>query len=347
MGRTVWAVAAGVLVAGVTIVRCLGPTEMTLVITTDMPCSALDNVAIVVGPPGDLETLDPTAVTSACTGGDVGTLVVTPSANAGPVGIAVIAGTHGPPDVTAENCRAQGYTNCVVARRSLLFVPHTPLTLPIELYGACENFACMSNGTMLQTCIVVAGQPQCVDAEIPDAGACIGDGMSCEPMGDGGVVDASPPPQGDASPPAMLQNLVAGGNSTCALLVTSSHTNQWWCWGQNDKGQLSFDTAGAPVMTPQHATSLDGFKGVAIGINHGCGVDANGEVECWGSDMAGQLGDGMFITRVAPEVVHSAVFTAGNVAVGDNFRAPSTSMSTAARSRAGAMARAVSSGLAP
>ncbi len=306
----------GVAASAAIVVRCLAPTEITLRITTNIPCASLDHVAVIIGTPSDLETRPPTAVTTTCDQGNIGTLVVTPSDVQGSLGISVIAGTIGPPDVVAENCRAAGYANCVVARRVLSFIPHTPLTLPIELDSACVSFPCVSDATMTRTCIVISGQPQCVNAKVPDPSECVdASGTQCEPTGDGsvGVTDAGAL---DASPPGTVIGLAAGGNSTCAHVMTPTQQSQWWCWGQNDKGQLSFDTGGAPVMTPVHATSLDNFKGVAVGVNHGCGVDGTGAAECWGDNTSGQLGDGTNLAHAQPKAVG---YVASAIQVGDDF----------------------------
>ncbi len=304
---------AGVVVATVAIIECFAPTEITLQITTDIPCASLDGVAVIVGPPNELETRDPSTVTTMCDANGIGTLVVTPSSVSGPVGIAVIAGTKGPPDVAAESCRAQNYLNCVVARRELSFITHTPLTLPIELSSACENFPCPSDANNVQTCAVINGIAQCVGASI-DSKLCEDASASCGPTGDAGVVIADVATS-DAAAPGSLSLVVAGGNSSCAEVLVNA-SKQWWCWGANDVGQLAIDSGGQSITKPTHATNLDNYTFVALGTNHGCGLDGKGTVECWGANASGQLGDGSMTAHIAPATTNTAATV---VQVGDEF----------------------------
>ena len=330
MWRLRWSLAVGVVVAATAASECLAPTEITLRIATDIPCASLDGVAVIVGAPGDLETNAPSAVTTMCDSTGIGTLVVTPSGVSGPVGIAVIAGTRGTPDVAAEACRAQNYSNCVVARRALSFIPHTPLTLPIELSSACRNFPCESDPTDVRTCAVINGQPQCVGALI-DPKLCEGDASaSCIPTADGGagddgaVIPDAPTPPDDAAAPGTTNAVTAGGNSTCAEIAVNA-AEQWWCWGSNDAGQLSFDSGGQPITKPTHAAALDGYTHVALGVDHGCGIDSTGTVECWGANASGQLGDGTMTSHIAPATTG---LVASIVQVGDDFSCALTAKQT-------------------
>lgn len=61
-------------------------------------------------------------------------------------------------------------------------------------------------------------------------------------------------------------------------------------------------------------------KTLSLGLAHACTIDAGGGVQCWGSNSAGQLGDGTFESRVDPvrvkgldsNVVAVAATSAGN-----------------------------------
>ena len=76
------------------------------------------------------------------------------------------------------------YTGCIVARRELSFVPHTPLTLPIVMRQDCVNIPCSAQ----QTC----DNGVCVD----DTTRCTGAGCSEITLLDGGMGAAAP----DGSP---------------------------------------------------------------------------------------------------------------------------------------------------
>jgi len=88
----------------------------------------------------------------------------------------------------------------------------------------------------------------------------------------------------------------AGFEHTCALL----RSGEVECWGANRFGQLgdgrSIDREG-PVR-------VRGLQGAAIAISaggrHTCAVLARGQVECWGADFSGQLGDGRLQDHAGP-----------------------------------------------
>jgi Regulator of chromosome condensation (RCC1) repeat len=89
-----------------------------------------------------------------------------------------------------------------------------------------------------------------------------------------------------------LTNVVAmngGSLTTCAL--RSSGTSA--CWGANASGQTSAaagtDSATAFVVNGTSG-SLPGVIGVTSGLNHSCGMTANNQVYCWGSNALSNLG---------------------------------------------------------
>lgn len=159
---------------------CRDPTEITLEITTDLPCSAVlanGGVAIRVGSPANVEgELAQQIEARTCVKGRIGSLVVVPSdAIDDQVAIFVAAGATSP---TAA-CTRQSPKGCVLARRVLHYIPHTPLKLPIELSASCVDKACAPN----ETC----HKGQCRSDTVP-----CGAGGVCEvPPEDAGVVDAA------------------------------------------------------------------------------------------------------------------------------------------------------------
>jgi alpha-tubulin suppressor-like RCC1 family protein len=66
------------------------------------------------------------------------------------------------------------------------------------------------------------------------------------------------------------------------------------CWGK-----LPYDE----VPSPQPVTSLTGITELASGSFHVCSVGTNGSVHCWGSNTAGQLGNGTTSSSVSPVLV--------------------------------------------
>jgi alpha-tubulin suppressor-like RCC1 family protein len=88
--------------------------------------------------------------------------------------------------------------------------------------------------------------------------------------------------------------LTAGNQTTCA--VDGAGVAQ--CWGSNGLGVIGNATTGAavtaptPVCTKQDcSTHLDVSTGVTTYDESACGI-SNGAVKCWGTNTAGQLGDG-------------------------------------------------------
>jgi hypothetical protein len=182
-------------------IACEDPTEVTLVLTTDVPCSMLQGTTITVGTADALEDKDLVADTSACDPGasgvnSIGTFVVVPSqGRSDAFAVRVVSGVGRQAHDCAPGGQAPDYTNCIVARRELTFVPHTPLTLPIVMRKDCENRACAAQ----ETCV----DGECVSFVIRTPNRCAGGGGCSESvLLDGGAVagsDASPPFDGPAS----------------------------------------------------------------------------------------------------------------------------------------------------
>jgi alpha-tubulin suppressor-like RCC1 family protein len=96
--------------------------------------------------------------------------------------------------------------------------------------------------------------------------------------------------------------ITAGAHHTCALL--SGGTIE--CWGRQDSGQLGhgivrnerspFTSTWRPVevIGISNATALD------AGAVHNCARLSNGGVRCWGSNVAGGLGDGTTTLSATP-----------------------------------------------
>ncbi|WP_353570809.1 Ig-like domain repeat protein [Candidatus Albibeggiatoa sp. nov. BB20] len=61
------------------------------------------------------------------------------------------------------------------------------------------------------------------------------------------------------------------------------------CWGNNDDGQLADNTT-TEYHTPVPVDSNDSLIEIALGENHTCGLELDGDVDCWGDDSFGQVG---------------------------------------------------------
>lgn len=103
--------------------------------------------------------------------------------------------------------------------------------------------------------------------------------------------------------PSPAVSVTAGAAHACALLTTGSV----YCWGANFAGALgngSTTNSSSPVLVS--APGLV-FTQVSAGAFHTCGI-ANtattvNTAYCWGSNFAGQLGDGTTTDRLTPVAV--------------------------------------------
>ena len=280
---------------------CRTPTQITIEVTTDVKCSDAPQTTIAVGTLGPgFEGKPPVVVTPQCRAdGRVGSLVIVPSGDrSAEVGIKVVTALK----KQASECLADE-TGCIVARRSLRFVPHEELYVPIEMHVQCKGVKCGDYATC------VGGN--CVDATIGNSNQCArpegcGEATLSPPTSapDAGVdapVDAAPPVPiaglcpGDTCAP--VTHVIAGSGFACARrdgLVK--------CWGSNAYGTIGQGTTGAPILLPQEvpgaagavqltATERNAPKwGEHQDGGHVCARFADGTVKCWGGNADLQLG---------------------------------------------------------
>ena len=102
--------------------------------------------------------------------------------------------------------------------------------------------------------------------------------------------------------PSLLDNasmVSANRNTTCAV----KRDLPLWCWGLLATG---FDPLIAPSQFVYAATptpvqmALDNVRSVAVGPTHSCANRTDDTVWCWGSNTAGQLGNGTVIPTLTP-----------------------------------------------
>ena len=198
---------------------CRSPTQVTLDVGTNVVCSDMRGVEIIVaGDPQEAEhraALDApgiryaTASTEVCTEGPsprpIGTLVVTPGGGGGAV--VVVAAFGG---AKVSDCIAPNFgPGCIVARRRFAFADHTPSTLPIVLDPVCSGVPCNESSTCVGK--------KCVDSAVDcGSGTCTDPG---QPSPDGGLVEvdsASPldssAPDLEASSDAPVESGADGGH---------------------------------------------------------------------------------------------------------------------------------------
>lgn len=106
--------------------------------------------------------------------------------------------------------------------------------------------------------------------------------------------------------------LGAGGQSFACAVVAGGGVK---CWGDNTYGALGDGSASAPENVPEasSATPVDvtglsgGVTAIAVGQSAACVINAAGGVECWGSNGAGELGNGSIGNAATMTNIYSAV----------------------------------------
>jgi hypothetical protein len=180
------------LVAGLGLVGCESPTQIEVTVDTNVSCGQVTGTSITSGTLGEIERIPPTATTTNCAGDHIGSIVLVPSgSNDALVGFKVVTATLGATIDTCVPDDAGAYgPNCIVARRALRFLPHSPLVVDVRMSSACEGVPCDST----TTCV----EGQCVAATIGNSSQCEGTGCGEGALVDGGITpDAAPP--GDAA----------------------------------------------------------------------------------------------------------------------------------------------------
>jgi alpha-tubulin suppressor-like RCC1 family protein len=153
-------------------------------------------------------------------------------------------------------------------------------------------------------------------------------------LGDGTTEDRLVPVRGTTRQ-FSASIIAAGAAHTCVLDAWSP-----LCWGRNDHGQLGDGTT-EDRLAPTLTNISVGSGKFAVGASHACAfvsepprVDATGmllvdeSVRCWGSNAAGQLGDGTRTDRSAPVVSYRLPTSQNrvlyNFAAGSNHLAAGT-----------------------
>ncbi|WP_323022491.1 Ig-like domain repeat protein [Pararhodobacter sp.] len=114
-------------------------------------------------------------------------------------------------------------------------------------------------------------------------------------LGDGTTTNRSQPTI--VIPFGRVRQISAGGSHTCAL----NNSYNVFCWGSNSAGQVG---DGSFTDRPQAVRVLrlpvQSIAQVSTGGLHSCALTVDGTGFCWGSNTAGQLGDGTTRSRWRP-----------------------------------------------
>jgi alpha-tubulin suppressor-like RCC1 family protein len=121
-------------------------------------------------------------------------------------------------------------------------------------------------------------------------------------LGHGGVVYKSSPNQvGSRSVWAALSK------TRQSFSIGLKADGTLWSWGENDQGQLGFDSSGANVLSPTQIGSLNTWRSILAGdpgAKHAGAINSSGQLFMWGQNTTnGQLGVGDTTDRSSPTIV--------------------------------------------
>jgi alpha-tubulin suppressor-like RCC1 family protein len=104
-----------------------------------------------------------------------------------------------------------------------------------------------------------------------------------------------------SDPTVHVSQVATGGYHTCALTTTG----EVWCWGRNIEGQLGTGDTTDENEPIRVVPADSGVVRLAAGGYHTCALYAAGNINCWGYNNQGQLGDGGINDHPLPTPVNS------------------------------------------
>ncbi len=109
-------------------------------------------------------------------------------------------------------------------------------------------------------------------------------------IGNGTMTPQDPLGQLDVVSSARVVKLALGALHSCAIDTDSAVM----CWGYNTSGQLGNGTTVAqdPPGTPQIIAAFSNISKISSRKTHTCALSGDNKVYCWGSNSAGQIGNG-------------------------------------------------------
>jgi alpha-tubulin suppressor-like RCC1 family protein len=172
----------------------------------------------------------------------------------------------------------------------------TDSSVPVPVTGLTSGVTAISNGSS-HSCAVVSGKAMCWGSNANGQ------------LGNGSTADSRVPLTAIASG---VTAIGTGYAHSCAIVGAGV-----MCWGNNSSGELG-DGSIAQSNVPAAVSGLNGSAvAISIGIAHTCVVLNSGEIQCWGYNSNGQLGNGTTTTTgINAPVTVSNISHATSIAAG-------------------------------
>jgi alpha-tubulin suppressor-like RCC1 family protein len=156
--------------------------------------------------------------------------------------------------------------------------------VPVPVAGG-HTFTSLAAGQSHVCGLTAAGQAYCWGTN--------GSGQ----LGTGDTLYASIPTAVALPEPARA--ITTGSSFSCALGVSE----QAYCWGLSQVGQTGSGSTSEAILTPSAVAGGAAYQMIAAGDSHACGLRVSGELDCWGSNFAGELGSGDLENSAVPRRV--------------------------------------------
>jgi hypothetical protein len=113
-------------------------------------------------------------------------------------------------------------------------------------------------------------------------------------VGDGTTTDRQEPVK--INLPGSVVDVFVGTSSSCAIITSGAA----YCWGNNHDRQLGAGSTEPYLATPTRLQISKPLSRIAIGWQHGCALDRDKAVWCWGANSQAELGVGDTLPRMKP-----------------------------------------------
>jgi hypothetical protein len=167
-------------------------------------------------------------------------------------------------------------------------------TVP-PFYGRCSHVPVPVSGGHVFTSLA-AGQSHVCGLTAEGQVYCWGTNESGQ-LGSGDTLYAATPVPAVLSEPARA--ITTGSGFTCSIGISG----QAYCWGLSHAGQTGSGSTALAVLVPTPVAGAAKYETITAGEFHACGLRFSGELDCWGSNYAGELGSGDLENSAVPLLV--------------------------------------------